>query len=142
MLKKSEAVIWKTQPSRNDIYLPSEKQLLISLWSVALNRSTNTINLILLRAHKGSQRTLTLKHQAYFISCIYSVYLGNASAGKSASVVPGEDAGQNDGHCNVISHHIVLMRTNVIHLLNRVPEHDSLTLFVLHRTKCKPMHFE
>ena len=25
-----------------------------------------------------------------------------------------------------VSRHIVLMRTNVIHLLNRVPEHDSL----------------
>ena len=36
-----------------------------------------------------------------------------------------------------VSLHIVLMRTNVINLLNRVPEHDSLTFFVLHRTKCK-----
>ena len=36
-----------------------------------------------------------------------------------------------------ISRHIVLMRTNVINLLNPVPEHDSLTFFVLHRTKCK-----
>ena len=34
------------------------------------------------------------------------------------------------------------MSTNVINLLNRVPEHDSLTFFVLHRIKCKPMHFE
>ena len=34
------------------------------------------------------------------------------------------------------------MRTNVINLLNRVPEHDSLTFFVLHRTQCKAMHFE
>ena len=25
---------------------------------------------------------------------------------------------------------------------NRVPEHDSPTFFVLHRTKCKPMHSE
>ena len=33
------------------------------------------------------------------------------------------------------------MRTNV-NLLNRVPEHDSPTFFVLHRTKCKPMHSE
>ena len=41
-----------------------------------------------------------------------------------------------------MSHHIVVMRTNVIHLLNRVPEHDSLTFFVLHRMKCKAMHFE
>ena len=41
-----------------------------------------------------------------------------------------------------VSRHIVLMRTNVIHILNRVPEHDSLTFFMLHRTKCKPMHFE
>ena len=36
-----------------------------------------------------------------------------------------------------VSRHIVLMRTNVINLLNRVPEYDSLTFFVLHRTKCK-----
>ena len=36
-----------------------------------------------------------------------------------------------------VSRHIVLMRTNVINLLNRVPEHDSLTFFVLHRMKCK-----
>ena len=41
-----------------------------------------------------------------------------------------------------VSRHIVLMRTNIINLLNRVPEHDSLTFFVLHRTECKPMHFE
>ena len=27
-----------------------------------------------------------------------------------------------------------------INLLNPVPEHDCPTLFVLHRTKCKPMH--
>jgi hypothetical protein len=27
-------------------------------------------------------------------------------------------------------------------LLNRVPEHECQTLFVLHKTKCKPMHFE
>ena len=26
--------------------------------------------------------------------------------------------------------------------MNRVPEHVFLTFFVLHRTKCKPMHFE
>ena len=39
--------------------------------------------------------------------------------------------------CSPVSLHIVLMRTNVIHLLNRVSEHDSLTVFVLHRTKCK-----
>ena len=25
--------------------------------------------------------------------------------------------------------------------LNLVPEHDCYTLFILHRTKCKPMHF-
>ena len=34
------------------------------------------------------------------------------------------------------------MRTTVFNLLNRVPEHDSLTFSVLHRTKCKPMHFD
>ena len=33
------------------------------------------------------------------------------------------------------------MRTNV-NLLKRVPEHDIPTFFVLHRTKCKPMHSE
>ena len=26
--------------------------------------------------------------------------------------------------------------------MNRVPEHDFQTFSVLHRTKCKPMHFE
>ena len=26
--------------------------------------------------------------------------------------------------------------------MNRVPEHDLMTFFVLHRTKCKPMYFE
>ena len=31
-----------------------------------------------------------------------------------------------------VSRHIVLMRTNVSHVLNRVPEHDSLTFFMLH----------
>ena len=31
---------------------------------------------------------------------------------------------------------------HVINLLNRVPGHDCLTFFMLHRTKCKPMHFE
>ena len=41
-----------------------------------------------------------------------------------------------------VSRHIALMRTNVINQLNRDPEHDSLTFFVLHRTKCKPMQFE
>ena len=41
-----------------------------------------------------------------------------------------------------VSVHIVLMRTNVINLLTRVPEHDSLIFFVLYRTKCKAMHFE
>ena len=45
-------------------------------------------------------------------------------------------------HHSPVSRRIVLMRTDVIHLLNRVPEHDSLTFFVLHRTKCKLMHFE
>ena len=30
-------------------------------------------------------------------------------------------------YTNPVSRHIVLMRTNVINLLNRVPEHDSLT---------------
>ena len=40
---------------------------------------------------------------------------------------------------NAVSRHIVLIRTNIIHLLNRVPEHD---FFVIHRSKCKPMHFE
>ena len=41
-----------------------------------------------------------------------------------------------------VSRHIVLMCTNVINLLNRVLERDSLTFFVLHRTKCKAMRFE
>ena len=41
-----------------------------------------------------------------------------------------------------ISRHIVLTCTNFINLLNCVPEHDSLTLFMLHRTKCKQMHLE
>ena len=44
--------------------------------------------------------------------------------------------------CIPVSRHIVLMRTNVINLLHRVPEHDSLTFFAFHRTKCRPMHFE
>ena len=45
---------------------------------------------------------------------------------------------------NAIAHRIVLTRTDVLDRLNRVPEHDSFfpTFFVLHRTKCKPMHFE
>ena len=37
---------------------------------------------------------------------------------------------------NPVSSHIVLIRTNVINLLNRVPERDRLTFIVLHRTKC------
>ena len=46
-------------------------------------------------------------------------------------------------HCesNPVSRDCVLLRTNV-NLLKRVPEHDSPTFFVLHRTKCKPMHSE
>ena len=43
---------------------------------------------------------------------------------------------------SLVSRDIVLMRTNVINLLNRAPEHDSLTFFVLHRMKCTPMHLE
>ena len=39
-----------------------------------------------------------------------------------------------------VSRHIVLMRTKVINLLNRVPERDSLTFLVLHRTKRKRRH--
>ena len=39
-----------------------------------------------------------------------------------------------DWYPNPVSHDFVLMRTNV-NLLNRVPEHDSPTFFVLHRTK-------
>ena len=37
----------------------------------------------------------------------------------------------------LVSRDIVLVRMNVINLLNRVPEQDSLTSFVLHGTKCK-----
>ena len=47
---------------------------------------------------------------------------------------------KNEGRCgfnSLISCDIVLMLTNVINLLNRVPEHNCLTFFVLHRTKCK-----
>ena len=40
--ERSKALIWKTQPSWNLIYLPSEKQLFNSLLGVALNRATNT----------------------------------------------------------------------------------------------------
>ena len=50
---------------------------------------------------------------------------------------------------NAISRHIVLMHTKRYSSMNRVPEHDFLCsvscvarFFVLHRTKCKPMHFE
>ena len=39
---------------------------------------------------------------------------------------------------NPVSRDCVLMRTNV-NLLKRVPEYDSPTFCVLHRTKCKPM---
>ena len=53
----------------------------------------------------------------------------------------GSDTGYS---CSPVSRHIVLMCTNVIisiidllYLLNCVPEHDSLTFFVLRRTKCK-----
>ena len=42
---------------------------------------------------------------------------------------------------NPVSRDCVLLRTNV-NLLKRVPEHDSPTFCVLHRTKCKPMHSE
>ena len=43
---------------------------------------------------------------------------------------------------NPVSRDFVLMRTNVINLLNRVPDYDCPTFLVLHRTKCKPMHSE
>ena len=46
------------------------------------------------------------------------------------------------GWDNPVSHDFVLMRTNVINLLNRVPDYDCPTFLVLHRTKCKPMHSE
>ena len=42
---------------------------------------------------------------------------------------------------NPVSRNCVLLRTNV-NLLKRVPEHDSPTFCVLHKTKCKPMHSE
>uniref|UniRef100_A0A8C5CMK4 Ubiquitin carboxyl-terminal hydrolase n=1 Tax=Gadus morhua TaxID=8049 RepID=A0A8C5CMK4_GADMO len=42
---------------------------------------------------------------------------------------------------NPVSRDFMLMPTNV-NLLNRVPEQDCPTLFVRHRTKCKPMHSE
>ena len=38
---------------------------------------------------------------------------------------------------SLLSCDIVLMCTNVINLLNHVPEHDCLTFLVLHKTKCK-----
>ena len=41
-----------------------------------------------------------------------------------------------------ISYINVYILISYINVLNRVSEHDSLTFFVLHRTKCKPMHFE
>ena len=47
---------------------------------------------------------------------------------------------------SLVSRHILLMRTNVMNLLNRVPEQDCQTFFMLHRMKYKPMknqsHFE
>ena len=43
---------------------------------------------------------------------------------------------------NPVSRDFVLMRTNVINLLNRVPDYDCPTFLVLHRMICKPMHSE
>ena len=49
---------------------------------------------------------------------------------------------------NAISHHIVLMHTNVIHLWIMSQSMiwqlfgATATFFVIHRMKCKPMHFE
>ena len=40
-------------------------------------------------------------------------------------------------YVSLVSRPIVLMRTNVISLLNRVPERDCLTFLVIPRTKCK-----
>ena len=42
---------------------------------------------------------------------------------------------------NPVSHDFVPMLTKM-YLLNLVPEQDYLTYLVLHRTKCKPKHFE
>ena len=41
---------------------------------------------------------------------------------------------------NPVSRDFVLMRTNVINLLNRVPDYDCPTFLVLHRTKCILIH--
>ena len=46
--------------------------------------------------------------------------------------------GRHGSQPNPVSRDFVLMRTNV-NLLKRVPEYDSPTFCVLHRTKCKPM---
>ena len=45
--------------------------------------------------------------------------------------------GVHPSYASLVSRNIVLIRTNVIDPLNRVPEHDCLTFFMLHRTKCK-----
>ena len=47
----------------------------------------------------------------------------------------------NYSRTNPVSHDFVLMHPNV-NLLNRVPEYDYPTFFVLHRTKCKQMDSE
>ena len=58
----------------------------------------------------------------------------------SASVVTDHDYGSapKPGLCNPVSRDCVLMHANV-NLLKRVPEYDSPTFCVLHRTKCKPL---
>ena len=77
-------------------------------------------------------------------SCIsYFVYLSNGSNAEDPTCGIQKWISRKEvAIYNPVSPHIVLMRTNVIHLLNRVSEHDFLTFFVQHRTKCKPMHFE
>ena len=47
-----------------------------------------------------------------------------------------------DVQWHVLSPWCISSQSHDINLLNRVPEHDCLTFFVLHRTKCKLMHFE
>ena len=51
--------------------------------------------------------------------------------------IPVEHERTASRQASPVSRHIVLMRTNVIHLLSRVPEHDFQTFFVLNRVRVR-----
>ena len=135
-----------------------EKCVRSVIWEVWCENGSNCVTVTLRAWHLAALRSC-LKHMTITATpqtastCVVILWApGLEGSGQSSSdclrerlpsdplkVVLSGSAGQFG---SPVSHHIVLMRTNVINLLNLVSEHDSLTFFLLHRTKCKWMNFE